>query len=259
MNMMKIMIAIIASLALVGGFIAWQRVGTRLNEDILVVGIAAGYAPWISINASGAYEGFDIDVITAVAQKMGKKLVLKDLGSMTPLLLGLQQGSIDAIIWGMSITQDRLQKMAMVNYQGYVTNAYLLLFWKAIPDGITSIADMKDMTVCVEPASAQDTVMSKYPFIIKKYTEKVDDALLNIQYGKADAACVEPAIARKFKAKYPEIQMLEVPLADENKVYGVGICVKPNNDALIKSLEQAVSSLRQEGVIATLETQWGIS
>jgi polar amino acid transport system substrate-binding protein len=258
MNMMKIMIAIIASVALVGGFVAWQRVGTRLNEEALVVGIAAGYAPWISINATGAYEGFDIDVINAVAQKMGKKLVLKDLGSMTPLLLALQQGSIDAIIWGMSMTQNRLQKMAMVNYQGDITNAYVLLFWKAIPDGITSIADMKDMTVCVEPASAQDAVISKYPSIIKKYTEKVDDALLNIQYGKADAAFVEPTIAKKFKAKYPEIQMLEVPLSDEDKVYGVGICINKNKDALIKNVEQAVASLRQEGFLTERAKKWGI-
>lgn len=259
MKMMKIMMAIIASVALVGGFLIVKKMRTSNNEETLVVGIAAGYAPWISINASGAYEGFDIDVITAVAATMGKKLVLKDLGSMTPLLLGLQQGSIDAIIWGMSITQERMQKMAMVSYQGEVTDAYQLLFWKTIPQGITSISDMKDMAVCVEPTSSQDGVLSKYPFITKIYTERIDDALLNIQYGKAAAAFVEPAIARKFKAKYPEIQILDVPLADEDKVYGVGICIKKDNITLIKQIEQAVDLLRQEGVIAKLEKQWDIS
>lgn len=258
MKMMKVIIATIASMLMVGGFLIVTKMEKTNTQEVLIVGIAAGYAPWISINQTGAYEGFDIDVINAVAQRMGKQLILKDLGSMTPLLLALEQGTIDALIWGMSITQDRLRKIAMVRYQGETTNAYQLLFWKAIPDGIRSIADMKDMTVCVEPASSQDAVVSKYPCMNKIYTEKIDDGLLNIQYGKADAVLVEPAIAQKFKAKYSEIKSVDVPLDDEEKVYGVGICVKKDNQILIQEIENAVASLRQEGLIARLEVQWGI-
>ncbi len=90
----------------------------RNENDVLIVGTAAGYAPWVSINEYGNYEGFDIDVMQEVAKKLHKKLVIKDLGSMTSLFMALEQDSIDAIIWGMSITQDRLQKIAMVRYQG---------------------------------------------------------------------------------------------------------------------------------------------
>ncbi|MGE0206948.1 MAG: transporter substrate-binding domain-containing protein, partial [Candidatus Babeliales bacterium] len=220
----KIIILVTALIALTGYTVYIKKEsGPGTNRSPFIVGTAGDYAPWMSINNQGQYEGFDYDVIRAVAQTMNKELILKDLGSMSSLLIALNQGMIDAIIWGMSITQDRLQTMAMVRYQGETVTDFPLLFWQKIPEGITSLDDMNGKTICVEPASSQDTVLSTYKTITKKYTEKVDDALLNIQYGKADAALVEPAIAKKFKKKYPEIQLLKVPLKPEYQVYGVGI------------------------------------
>lgn len=229
------------------------------DASVFVVGTAAGYAPYVSINERGDYVGFDVDVANALAQQMDKKLVLKDLGSMASLFIALEQGTIDAIIWGLSITQDRLKKVAMIQYAGEETTAYKLMFWKSIPSTIRSIADMAGKTVCVEPASAQDAVLSKYAFITKVPTEKVDDGLLNIQYGKADAAFVEPTIAKKFKNKFPEIKLLDVPLAPEDQVKGIGIAIKQDNATCIRDVQQAVDQLKEQGVIRKLEQQWDIS
>jgi ABC-type amino acid transport substrate-binding protein len=252
---------IVCSLLLASlGIIVWfKNAPSQNNLNTLTVGTAAGYAPFVSVNKQGEYEGFDIDVAQALAQKMGKKLVLKELGSMTSLFMALEQGSIDAIIWALSITQDRLKKVSMINYQGELTTEYPLIFWQKIPSGISTINDMKGMAVCVEPTSAQDTVLNKYPFIIKKSTEKVDDALLNIQYSKADAAFVEPAIAKKFKNKYSEIQIMNVPLAPEDQVQGMGIAIKKNNNALIQQVEQAVNTLKRDGSIKQFEKKWNIT
>ena len=229
--------------------------GQNLN---FVVGTAAGYAPFVSINADGDYEGFDIDIAQALAQQLGKKLEIKDLGSMTPLFMALEQGSIDAIMWGISITEDRLKKFAMVHYQGENVTSYPLIFWNKVPEGIASLADMTNMTICVEPASSQDAVLSKYSFITKLPTEKVDDALLNLQYGKADAAFVEPAIAKKFKNKYPEIQVLNIPLDRKDQVQGIGITLLPQNKSLINQIQAAITTLKSTGIIQQIEQKWGI-
>ena len=57
---------------------------------------------------------------------MGKKLIIKDLGSMTPLFIALENESIDAIIWGLSIIQERLKKVEMIRYQGDTVTTYAL-------------------------------------------------------------------------------------------------------------------------------------
>lgn len=233
---------------------------TEINRaDRLIIGTAAGYAPFVSMNQYGEYEGFDIDVAKALANQLDKKLEIKDLGSMTALFVALDQGSIDAIIWGLSITKDRLKKVAMVHYQGETDTSYPLLFWKRIPANINSLDDMKGKTVAIEPGSSQEGVLNKYPLIQRITTDKIDDALLNIQYGKSDAALVEPAIAKKFKTRYPEIQILDIPLAAEDQVHGVGIAIKKTNSALIEQIQNAVTHLKARGIIQQLEKTWGIS
>lgn len=255
----KLIFITVAVVSILAGYFAFRKTGSVQREmPTFIVGTAAGYAPFVSINAEGDYEGFDIDVAQSLAQKMGKKLVIKDLGSMAPLFIALDQGSIDAIIWGLSITQERLKKVAMIRYQGETTKAYPLIFWQKIPSGIKRIDDMKGMTVCVEPASCQDALLSKYAFISKKLTEKVDDALLNIRYGKADAALVEPAIAKKFKVKFPEIQILEVPLSQEDQVPGIGIALKKKNTVLGNQLQKAVNDLQSAGIVKQYQEKWGV-
>lgn len=228
------------------------------NERSLTVGIASGYAPFISLNEQGTYEGFDIDVINAVAEKTNRSLKLVDLGSMSSLFMALNQGSIDAIIWGLSITQDRCAKVAMINYFGEATTSYPLLFWNNIPKEIRSIEDMQSMIVCVEPGSAQENALNDYSFKKIISCEKIDDALLNIQFGKADAALVEPAIAKKFVGRYPQIKTLDLPLSPDLQEQGIGIALKKENRALIEELTRAVDTLKKEGRIAEFANTWGI-
>jgi len=108
----------------------------------LVVGTTSGYAPYVSINAEGEYEGFDIDIAKALAEKLGRRLVIKDFGSMPSLILALKQNKADALIWSISITQERQKQMAMVYYQGEKVTSLPLLFWGNIPDNIKSLEDM---------------------------------------------------------------------------------------------------------------------
>lgn len=228
------------------------------NEQNFIVGTAAGYAPFVSVDGSGNYEGFDIDVARAVAESMGKRLVLKDLGSMTSLFMALDQGMIDAIIWGISITKDRLEKVAMIHYQGATTQSYPLIFWQPILKDIKKFEDLEPLVVCVEPGSAQDAVIARYPKIRTIAVEKIDDALLQIQYGKADAAFVEPAIAQKFCNKYPQITTVDMTLPEKDIVQGIGIVIKKNNAPLIEQVTVAVADLKKSGVIDQAAQRWDI-
>lgn len=251
-----------ACLIVIGIYVVARSPRTLNSQDTnsLVVGTVGGYAPFVSMNEKGDYEGFDIDVAQALAAKLGKTLVLKDLGSMAPLLMALEQGSVDVVIWGMTITSERLQKFAMIGYQSSGTETTNpLIFWQKVPAGINALADLKGMTVCVEPTSAQSSIINKYRGITLLPTEKVDDALLNIQFGKADAAFVEKAIAQKFKAKYPEIQIVEMPLDEEDFLRGCGIMIKNNNAELVQNIQIAIEQLKQSGIIKTLETKWGLA
>jgi ABC-type amino acid transport substrate-binding protein len=228
------------------------------TQDTFIVGTSAGYAPYASINEQGEYEGFDIDVARAIAEKLNKKLVLKDLGSMTSLMMGLDQKSLDAIIWGVSITEARLKKYTMIHYQGSVTDSYPLLFWQKAPADIKMFDDLKGLKICVEPSSSQSAALGRYSNINILPVERVDDALLNIQYGKADAALVEYAIANKFARKFPEIKIVSLALNPEDQEFGCGIVLEKENNALSQKIQRIIDELKADGTLQRLAKQWNL-
>lgn len=259
MDMKRILFTACAVISLIFVSFLVIRNSGKTAQETLVVGTASGYAPFVSINAQGEYEGFDIDVAQAVAKQLGKKLILKDLGSLPTLFCALEQGSIDVIIWALSITNERKNSVAMVQYQGEGVRSYPLIFWQQAPINITSFADVIEYTICVEPGSTQEKVLNKYPRIIQKPVDKITDAVLAIQYGKADAALVEPAIAKTVQTSFPnELKIINMPLDIDDQEFGNGIAIRKDQKTLIDDITKAIDALRKQGVIAQLEKKWGL-
>jgi polar amino acid transport system substrate-binding protein len=60
-------------------------------KDTIVVGTSADYPPYEYTDDKGEFVGFDMDLIRAVGEKMGKKIKIVDMGFDT-LIAGLQAG-----------------------------------------------------------------------------------------------------------------------------------------------------------------------
>jgi len=228
------------------------------QEQPFVVGMTSGYAPFVSLNEKGSYEGFDIDIATELANKLNRPLVLKDFGSMPGLMLALKQGKADALIWAISITDQRKQSMEMIHYQGEKVEEIAIVFWKEIPKGIASFSDLGKKTVSVEAGSYQESVLAKYPEIELKNLTQISDAILALKYGKTNACSIDDSLFPTLKRQYPELQKLNVPLAPDDISQGNGICVSRSNTALAAQVRKAVEELKADGTIAKLEKKWGL-
>ena len=228
------------------------------EEKPLVVGMTSGYAPFVSLNEKGAYEGFDIDIAERLAKKLNRPLLLKDFGSMPGLMLALKQGKADALIWAISITDQRKQSMEMIHYQGERVDRMAIVFWKEIPKGIASFSDLGRKTVSVEAGSYQESVLAKYPEIELKNLTQISDAVLALKYGKTAACSIDDSLFPTLKAQYPELQKLTVSLAPEDVSQGNGICISRSNSALAAQLKEAVEALKADGTIGELEKKWGL-
>ncbi len=53
---------------------------TSAVANDLVVGTTGGYAPYVSLNAAGEYESFDIDIAKALAGRLGRKADHQGIG-----------------------------------------------------------------------------------------------------------------------------------------------------------------------------------
>lgn len=234
---------------------------TAIADD-LIVGTTSGYAPYVSINAEGEYEGFDIDIAKALADKLGRRLVIKDFGSMPALILALKQNKADALIWSISITQERQKQMAMVYYQGEKVTSLPLLFWGKIPDNIKGLEDMANnpnAVISVEAGSFQEDVLLSVPGLTLKQVDKVSDAILELKYGKSQAVLIDNSLKQIYMEKFPKLKSLTVNLSESKQSMGNGICLNSNNKDLIAAIQKAVNELLSDGTVSNLETKWKLS
>ena len=234
---------------------------SALAASDLVVGTTSGYAPFVSLDEQGRYVGFDIDMAQALSKKLNRTLVIKDLGSMPALFLALKQKKVDVLIWSISITKERQEKCKMIYYQGKKVTKLPLLFWKKIPKGLTSIeaiAASPDTIVCVEAGSFQEGFLRSVSGLSIKNVDKVVDAIMEIKYGKSTATMIDPTLLAGYKTQYPEIEVLDVPLPENQQALGNGLCIDKGNQDLIESVEKAIYEMQNDGTIKELEQKWNI-
>ena len=244
-------------LALLATSCAW----IPLSAVDFIVGTTSAYAPFVSLDEKGEYVGFDIDMAKELSKKLNRNLVIKDLGSMPALFLALKQNKIDAVIWAVSITEERQKKMEMVYYQGEKVTSLPLLFWKKIPDTVVKVEDMSGnsrQVICVEAGSFQESVLQKVPGLTLKQVDKVMDAILEIKYGKSQATLIDPSLLPTICQQFPEVQVLDIPLPTSEQSFGNGICLNKEHQTLGQEVQQAITELRNEGKIAELEKQYNL-
>lgn len=231
------------------------------DQKPLVVGTTSGYAPFVSLDEKGNYVGFDIDFAEQLAKKLDRKLVIKDCGSMPGLLLALEQGKVDLLIWAVSITEERAQKMEMVYYQGEKIDKMPFLFWNEVPSNIASIEDLGQISkgfVSVEGGSWQESVLKNYKMVKLKQVDKITDAVMEIRYGKSKSAMADPSLISELTERYPEIKVKYLPIKPEEYCLGNGIAIKKINKDLAEVVKKATKELIDSKTVAQLEKKWGL-
>lgn len=259
MNVKYVLIMLVTVVMMCGLYICFRPVTDKRAS--FVVGMMSGWAPFMTINQVGEFEGFDIDVAKSIANKLGKKLEVRDFGSLSTLLVALRQNKVDCIMSGLDITKNRLQVMEMIPYTGESVKSLYLLFWNIIPNVVHSLSDVQkinDAVICVEPGSAQAKYLDQYKSIAQKPLSKIEDMILDIKYGKSLAALVEPHVASLFMRKVPELKKLEIPISQDFQTYGMGIAFVKDNP-LSRKVKAIIQDMRQNRELETLENKWGLS
>jgi len=84
----------------------------------IVVGTSADYPPYESIDENGNFVGFDMDLIRAIAEKLGVEVEIQDM-PFDSLIAAVQEGKIDAVIAAMQATAERDEQVDFtITYRG---------------------------------------------------------------------------------------------------------------------------------------------
>jgi arginine transport system substrate-binding protein len=200
-----------------------------------------------------------VDLAHLVAQKMGKKLVIRDM-DFDGVIIALNQGKIDLIMSSMNITPSRTKEIFMIPYHGEATDHFTLIFWNKIPDNVHSIEDLAKIpgaSICAEVGSVHEEYINRYKKIISvKSFPGILNTLIDVKYGKSQALLVEPDVAGYLKKKNSEIKTIPIFLPPDVIVGGSGIGVSKKNKALYEEVSHIIQELKASGELQKIEDKW---
>lgn len=201
------------------------------NEIIMVT--EAGFAPYEYYD-NGKVVGVDVDIASAIANHLGKKLVVKDV-DFDSIINELNSGKADFAAAGMSITQERLEE---VDFSiEYVVSNQVVMINQNNPVKIDDIANKK---IAVQLGSiAEQYVRKNYPnaqlVLQKKYLTMVEALKSN----KVDLIIMDNLPAQDIIAKNGNLKLLDGYLFSDS----YGIAVKKGNTDLLYSINEVLNNL----------------
>lgn len=212
------------------------------------------FAPFEYLDtATGKYTGFDMDLLAAIAEDQGFEYEMHNEG-FDASMGAVQSGQADAMIAGMTITEDRQEKFDFSD--GYIDNGQVLVV-KA-DSSIKSLEDLKGKTVAVK-ASTQgrdyaESVKAKYGFETVTYEGSAEmyQAVLN---GINDA-CFEdyPVISYSIKTG---TALKTIGDVINPKPYGFAV-KKGLNPELIAAFNAGLANVKANGVYDQILAKYGM-
>lgn len=222
------------------------------DEDTLIIGVDDEFPPMGYRDDDGNIVGFDIDLAKAVADKLGMKLVVQQI-DWSAKELELDQGNIDAIWNGLTITDERKEQMDFT--EPYLENDQVIVVTK--DSGISQKSDLAGKIVGVQKSSSAeealdaDEIKDQLSDVVE-YEENVS-ALQDLSIGRINAVVVDKVVADWYiKDENADYVILDESLSPE--LYG--IAVKKGNTELLDKIQTAFNEIVEDGTAAKISEKW---
>ena len=217
---------------------------TTVEAGKLIMATNATFPPYEMTTDAGDFEGIDVEIAGAIAEKLGLELQIDDM-DFDAALLSVQQGKADIVMAGVSVTEDRL--LVMDFSDSYAT-------------GIQSIIVPEDSDI----ASADDLAghmigcqrgTTGYIYCSDDFGDEsvtaYDNGLTAVQAlvnGQVDCVVIDNAPAQEFVAANPGLKILDTSYVEEEYAIGMG----KGNTAMLEAVNGALADLQADGTIQAI-------
>lgn len=212
-----------------------------IKEKVLRVGTNPEFKPFEYVGEGGKTEGFDIDLMNMIGEELGYKVEWKTM-SFDGLIPAMKNGELDAIIAGMSITEERSQAVDFSDEYYKSKFAYV----KSKDDAtITKLEDLKDKKVGAQLGTIQEQEARKLSSNVIP-NEAITALILEMKNKNMDAIVLEDVVASSYVGENPFLEIFATKEMADNG--GTAIAFdKGKNADLIKEVNGAIKKLHENG------------
>jgi polar amino acid transport system substrate-binding protein len=216
----------------------------------LVVGAYPSNPPWESKNQRGEFEGFEVDLVKAVAKKLGREVEFQDLGFQA-LFAATSSGRIDMAISSISITDERLKSQSFT--QGYYDSDLALI--STADTKLKGLDDMKGQSIGAISASVGEAWIKentqKYGIGAFRGYNTQQDLLLDTRNQRVAGSIGDVAGFQFAFLKMPGMKVVaRIATGDQFAV------MMRKGSPLLEPVNNAITELKKDGTLAALHKQW---
>ena len=223
-----------------------------LDKGTLVLGLDDSFPPMGFRDENNNIVGFDIDVATEVANRMGVELKLQPIEWSTKEM-ELNTGSVDCLWNGLSIDDER--KQAMDLSEPYMTNRMVLVVLN--DSEYTDQASLAGKTIGVQNGSTAEKILEESDFskTIGNTIGFKDNvtAFMELETKGIDAIFMDEVVANyAITSQNKDFKVLEDGLTEEE--YAVGF--KKRNTALKNEVQKYIDEMKADGTMTQISEKW---
>ncbi len=178
-----------------------------LKSKTIRIAVSSETAPWGSLNASGEYQGFDIDMAKALGDSLGAKVEFVNTTNESRIPL-LQTAKADAVVASFSATNARAQ---MIDFSiPYASTATVFAVPKDSP--IKSYADLAGKSISSTRGSGGEALLkSQFPGSTAVLFASFADSVQALKSRKVDAFVELSSIIGPLVATDSSLRILDGP------------------------------------------------
>lgn len=226
---------------------------TLIEEGKLTVGSDLDFPPMEMLGEDGKTpEGFDVDLMTAIAEKMGLEISYLPPQKFDTLLAQVNAGKFDVVASSLTINDDRKKE---INFTDPYFDSNQSI---AMKKGATysAPADLKGKKVGVQSGTTGEAWANEnlkpagatiVPF------SKTSEAFAALEAGNVDAVINDlPITAEIVKQKADKLAVVnEIPTGEQ---YGFAVAME--NPGLAEAINEALQELKDSGEYQQIYDEW---
>ena len=223
------------------------------DSNSLVVGVNAEYKPLV-YKENGQLTGIEPATAKALGKLLEKEIVFKEY-PWTELIPSLEKGGIDIIMSGMSITDERSQRVDFT--QPYLQIGQMAIIRRADIGRLSQPRAMykAGMRVGVELGTTGEQYVKDYAAEaeLKQY-QNPREGFSALQQNEIDFFIHDAPTSWKLaqSSNDTDLMALYKPLTNES----IAWAVNKNNTQLLNTLNEALETLRAAGTLSKIQYQW---
>ncbi len=248
-NIKKILCVVLA--VLVVGFAFAACSGSNDDAKTLTLATSADFPPYEFIGDNGEYAGIDIEVAQAIADKLGRELVVENM-DFDSIIGAVSTGKVDMGMAGLTVTDERLESVDFSTSYAKGVQAVIVKEGSAITTVDDLYAEGATYKVGVQLSTTGDIYFSGdiadelTTCTVEQYTTGAD-AIAALTTGKIDAVIIDNEPAKSFVAANDGLTILDTKYTEED--YAIAFA---KNSALTAEVNAALEELINDGTLQTI-------